>query len=324
MAKHLTWGNFETGIICQGEERMHAVSTDPWASIFADRGGTRLGMLVETPTGELPVHLTRLLRLEIKHIKFQEKNCLKVVCNDQQLFREAYLLFTTVVDRTLETAVSASDILGEELAALEALSEAPGLLSVEKQIGLFGELYVLRDLLGRYGITAFQTWTGPMGEPHDFRIQNIEIEVKTTVGRRRIHRIHGLMQGVASANHNLFFLSIMLGPAGAGAGESLPSIVSDISSSLSSSIEMVKNFSSFLQAAGYSNDDIASYGRTWILRAPPIFVPVDQEFPAITSEVLQGSLGSLMARVEQVEYEVNLEGMGREWLSSDPEMPKTI
>ena len=69
-------------------------------------------------------------------------------------------------------------------------------------------------------------------------------------------------------------------------------------------------FDRSLEAVGYSDSDAPVYVREWIPRETPTIVPVDADFPAITTELLQRSLGRLMARVEQVDYEVNLDGIG--------------
>lgn len=52
-----------------------------------------------------------------------------------------------------------------------------------KQVGLFGELWVLENLLIRqHGPDAIEFWGGPEGETHDFSGRGLHIETKTTRG----------------------------------------------------------------------------------------------------------------------------------------------
>jgi len=55
-------------------------------------------------------------------------------------------------------------------------------LTIEKQIGLFGELYLLKKLLLQTGLLAetLSIWTGPETGIRDFEKDNCAIEVKTT------------------------------------------------------------------------------------------------------------------------------------------------
>ena len=146
MGNHLTWPNFSASIIRDDEDRVHRVSETPLAEIY--HAGGRLGLQIER-SAAVPVdaRLCRLLMLEVNEFHNGSKNLLRVTCGRPTMFREAYLLFTAVTDRVLEENEDAARALELELAALEALLDEQGVLSVEKQIGLFGELLVLRQFL---------------------------------------------------------------------------------------------------------------------------------------------------------------------------------
>jgi hypothetical protein len=54
-------------------------------------------------------------------------------------------------------------------------------MSLEKQKGLFGELYFLKNcLVPSLGLDSLKYWTGPDGGTHDFEIGKYAVEVKTT------------------------------------------------------------------------------------------------------------------------------------------------
>jgi hypothetical protein len=311
MISHLTWSNFRTGIIRPGEDRSHRVSSDPETVVFADQSGKRIGILLERRSAEpMDSRLCRLLVLNVEELKVSGKNMLRVTCSRSSIFREAYLFFTGVIDRIVQDGEEAAAAVEDELSALESILNTAGVLSIEKQIGLFGELLVLGQFIQAGGAALVSAWTGPMGEAHDFRIAGREFEVKTTTARRRIHTINGFTQAVPSPDSDLFFLSILLAAAGAGEGESLPSLVMSIEASLSADRDALSAFRTSLENCGYRSEDAPAYGRSWKIRAPLMVVPVDGRFPRLDQERLILAMGSSFGRLEDIQYEVNLDNAG--------------
>jgi len=265
--------------------------------------------------------LTRLLNLDVSNVHLEGRDCLKMVCSSQNLFREAYLLYLAVIDRATRNEETATVALTEELKAIESLFGQHSVLSIEKQIGLFGELFVLSRLLDIHGSSAINAWTGPLSEPHDFRIGDLQLEVKTTSRRNRIHRIHGLMQTVPSPGCSLAIVSLTIGIAGSQAGHTLPELVSMLETKLGDNAKMQKQIYKLLGEVGYRDEDSGHYDRSWSLRQSARIVNVNTRFPSITPELLQTSLGTNMNRIEYVEYEVNMDGMGVEWEPSTENLP---
>ncbi|MEO7169675.1 MAG: PD-(D/E)XK motif protein [Sphingomonas sp.] len=118
-----------------------------------------------------------------------------------------------------------------------------GALSEAVIIGLIGELTVLRQLiLARSGqpermMRSLDFWQGWQEGGRDFRIGNHAIEVKTTQASASIHEFSGLHQLEAKqlasgAIEQLHLMSIGLA-ASTTMGESLPSVVSSITTLLS-------------------------------------------------------------------------------------------
>lgn len=79
------------------------------------------------------------------------------------------------------------------------------------QVGLFGELIVLRYLLiPSLGTSAVGCWSGPDFERHDFVLDRLHIEVKTTRKSRAEHEISRLDQLHVPAGKELLLVSVQL------------------------------------------------------------------------------------------------------------------
>ena len=86
-----------------------------------------------------------------------------------------------------DPAVAVERIIDDMRAALRPL--APD-LSTAEQIGLFGELWVLSNVLfPTLGTQVSHLWSGPESERHDFVGHSVHIEVKTTTRSEPKHEI---------------------------------------------------------------------------------------------------------------------------------------
>jgi hypothetical protein len=84
-------------------------------------------------------------------------------------------------------------------------------LSLTEQVGLFGEIWVLRNvLIPSIGARACFMWSGPDSERHDFIGDNAHIEVKTTTRSEDRHEISRKDQLRAPDGKRLLFASIQL------------------------------------------------------------------------------------------------------------------
>lgn len=84
-------------------------------------------------------------------------------------------------------------------------------LSLTEQIGLFGELWVMLNvLIPNIGARACALWSGPDSERHDFVGEGAHIEVKTTTRSEDKHEISRIDQLRAPSGKKLLFASIQL------------------------------------------------------------------------------------------------------------------
>ena len=101
-----------------------------------------------------------------------------------------------------------ADAIAEFRGALKPLKAT---MTLSEQIGLCGEIWVLRNvLIPNIGSRACRLWSGPNAERHDFVGQTVHIEVKTTTRSEDRHDISRLDQLRAPPDKKLLLASIQL------------------------------------------------------------------------------------------------------------------
>jgi hypothetical protein len=310
---HLSWDNFARSMLVHNEKRVLRVGGPPWVEIFGDGESNTIGLWVECDPQEVIASDLQLLEtINIRHVHNEGRQILEVSTKVPSLFRNFYIFATAVADAILQDQKSALDAVRLELQMLGALLETKPLLSLERQVGLLGELLFLEHLIKKIGPIAISAWMGPRGEPHDFRFNNIEIEVKTTTGSRRIHTINGAQQLVPSPNHDLCILSILLGPPGGGGGISLALQIQLIQDLLVGYPLASESFISLMRSCGYEPADHDLYSRKFNMRRPFAIAIIRDRFPALTNAILNATFGEQAVRFESVQYDINIEGLEKE------------
>jgi len=101
-----------------------------------------------------------------------------------------------------------ADAIAEFRGAMKPLKSA---MTLSEQIGLIGEIWVLRNvLLPALGPRACRLWSGPHAERHDFVGERAHIEVKSTTRSEDRHEISRLDQLRTPANKQLLLASVQL------------------------------------------------------------------------------------------------------------------
>lgn len=309
----LSWDNFRTTVFLRGQQRLHRVSDSPRVDIFADGIANRIGIWLESAAGATPPpELSVLALITARTVNREGRDLLEVSTDTPSIQRQFYHFALAVAERLTVEHRPATEAVAMELQCFADLLAEKPLLGIERQIGLLGELLFLERLIAAKGTAIASAWVGPSGEPHDFRTESREFEVKTTVSTRRVHTIHGTDQMLASPGCSLFLVSVLLGPAGAAKGFSLASKVADLAQQLGASPAHLSRFTDALESCGYRELDKAHYSRAFILRRPQAVVPVDSAFPAITRTALQTALGPLASRIESIQYDVDVDGLEHE------------
>ena len=147
-----------------------------------------------------------------------------------------------------DPAVAVERIIDDMRAALRPL--VPD-LGMAEQIGLFGELWVLSNVMfPTLGPRVCHLWSGPESERHDFVGQGVHVEVKTTTRSEPRHEISRIDQLKPPINKRLLFVSVMLEKS-LGGDETLADRVDEIREKLGSDGHALDVFDSRLAQLGW-------------------------------------------------------------------------
>jgi hypothetical protein len=191
----------------------------------------------------------------------------------------------------------------------ERIAEWQGLLSrftngepsPNAQLGLLGELLVLRELEQSMGSDALQCWFGSGGSRHDFEASTWALEVKSSLMlSRRIARVHGLNQLNATNGSTLRLIHLQFERALGGA--SIESVVRELETKFTLTL-FEERLSPFFPD-GLS--DLPSWASRLEVNLFGFSLhSVNEDFPKITSDLL----GPHAKRFSRLEYDIDLEGL---------------
>lgn len=211
------------------------------------------------------------------------------VINDQSEFHDSHaialirkpegtseIFSAVVVDilRVLESA--AASHLGVLDAFIERVKEWQYFMSrsfrpltTDAQVGLFGELWLLKQLLATpLGSDALKCWQGPLSAAQDFHIRNGAIEVKSTVRTGGfLARINSIEQ-LDSEKAPLFLCALRFEEDQDGL--SLAELVSALRE-VFSTVNQNRLFDSLLMVMGYIDEHEVLYSRRLVLKGIKIF-----------------------------------------------------
>lgn len=174
-----------------------------------------------------------------------------------------------------------------------------GVLSSEAEIGLFGELSVLRELLksNLSALDAVDAWQGPVRETQDFLIGTGGIEVKTTVAQTSFPaKIGSLEQLDSSLIHPLYLAGVRLQIS--EAGHTLPDLAYEIGQDISADLSAKTLYDNRLIQAGLLEAHAESYIRKF-QQVDTLVFHVDDNFPRLTQ-------GNVRVEIRKSSYEIDL------------------
>lgn len=166
-------------------------------------------------------------------------------------------------------------------------------LSTSFRRGLFGELYLLRDLLlvGLPQGHAVRAWTGPTGAHQDFQFDRAAIEVKTSTGKEPQTLVINSERELDDTGIGCLILThYSLDERQGGTGESLNSLV-DRSRALVTNAAARELLDSLLVRYGYLNDQRTIYDEPRYTLRRQRFWRVTGSFPRITEADLRPGVG---------------------------------
>lgn len=176
-------------------------------------------------------------------------------------------------------------------------------LGPEAEVGLFGELVMLRQLLasGLPSTRVLESWQGPLDGIHDFVLGCGAIEVKSTIAPVGFFATIGSLEQLDESLVSPLFLARVRLPLHEH-GKTLPELTEEVREDLRHDPVSASLLESRLLHAGFLSSHACLYTRRFAVSAPGI-LPVNGAFPRIT-------LRSVMAGVRKARYEVELDGLG--------------
>ena len=245
----------------------------------------------------------------------------RVFVRDEPLFREFYAICTEVADRVQLSGQPLAGAVIETVEAFDLLLRSAATLSAAEEIGLVGELLVVKALLGLKGPETLQYWRGPERDKHDFRFNGREVEVKTTTGTKPEHWIHGLEQLEASEDCELDLLSVQLARTGGDGGISLRGLVDEGRAKLAAHKKELEVFDDCVsKVVGTARLEQAD--SHFVLRTIPKAYPVSGAFPRLRKSTIKAILSDSAAHVRDVHYLLNVDNVSP--TSSDEAMLEII
>ena len=209
---------------------------------------------------------------------------------------------------TLDDAVAAGSDEGKLLRAFigrvgawqEFMRKGGQALSPEAEIGLIGELTLLRAIIGAGVLPALavESWLGPLDGIQDFELGTGALEVKATLSAIGFPaRIGSLEQLDESTRQPLFVAGARLRQT--ESGQSLPGFVEAMRRAINGDAEAQRLLSERLLAAGYIDSHSDRYPRKFE-PAGTCVVEVAGNFPRMTS-------GTVPAGIMKATYEIDLD-----------------
>ena len=240
---------------------------------------------------------------------------IEISTTDARLAVDGYAMLMAVADRIQLDGSDPFAALQETLKTWESILSTRTRLSTEAEIGLFGELLVVRALL-ETSVSGATAWRGGFGEEHDFGFHDADAEVKTTSAEKRRHWIHGLTQLVQTGDTPLWLLSVQVTRGGDDQGERLPELIDDVFSVADEKGRA--RIEANLVQIGWNDEQRDLFDEPWRLRSTPLALRVDADFPRLTPALLSKA-GIDTTPLRQVAYEIDLTDRG-----ASPNPPPTV
>lgn len=217
-----------------------------------------------------------------------ELEWLSIIC-DEQDYEDIYLSMIRDVLGVIrfhyeeESKMNLPQVIVERIKDWQSFlgREKSKYLSKEQEIGLWGELMVLRQLVDK-GFSPdliIQGWTGPDDKAKDFSVFNVCIEAKSFVGRDSIVvKISSLEQLDSSDCREVFLICNSL-QIDDGVGLTLSDLIESIFERLDTFADKI-NLQGKLMRFGLTEESLGYYSTSYSLYSQTLF-NIDDSFPKL-------------------------------------------
>jgi hypothetical protein len=166
-------------------------------------------------------------------------------------------------------------------------------LSKERELGLLGELSLLKQLIGIYGAVAISFWTGCNDETHDFYILGNAVEVKATAQKAPYKAsVSSEYQLDTQDVLNDLYLQFYAFRKSESDGVTLPEVVHDVESLLILDTAYLQQYHEKLQRYGYFPPCAELYRTGYFAREESLY-KVSGGFPRIERSRLEVGLSNV-------------------------------
>jgi Putative PD-(D/E)XK family member, (DUF4420) len=215
-------------------------------------------------------------------------------------------LFVTMLENLLIFLANTYEVSDSELFRLfinrlqcwqEFMSKKRGLLTIESQTGLFGELCFLDSLIDtQLQASSVSSWVGPNRGVQDFKIGSGAIEIKSTLSEDGfIAKIGSLAQLDDSILSPIYLIGQKLKISSDGI--LLKDLVQRIREKIKGDVIAETMFEELLIYAGYLDMEAGYYDRKLKLIKSLVFL-INSTFPRITSSVIHQNIRSVMYEID--------------------------
>jgi len=272
-------------------------------------------VLVRIPLGEEDALTERVSRgIGVQTVKILpldtgiEESFVEIACLDPQGHRSLDMVVGELVEAVERAAgLTRVKLVQGVLAKWRRFwSGVPsGALSVDQQVGLFGEIYFLSRWLcaALEPARAVSSWRGPAGARNDFEMPGLGIEAKATRRVDAAHTIHGLDQLLEPAGGALLLFGLSVRDE-ASATESLPGLVQEMRNRLSGEFDALNAFETLIYAAGYDDRLEAEYAKLLLRVRAEALYRVTNDFPRLVPASI---VGGMPVGLGAVNYELRLD-----------------
>lgn len=253
--------------------------------------------------------LSEYAHLSADIVRTGDRAWAELLINDPDVFRRALPVMWRIADRIQLEHLSFATAVVATLADFRELLEGALGLSLEHELGLFGELTVLDCLIsGMSGPEAVAAWHGSNGAEHDFDLGCGDLEVKSTASEKRVHWIGSLGQLNPTPGRRLWLLSMQL-TTGLGEAVTIAELIGKLRSKLAGADQDA--FEKKLYAAGWRDRYAPKIRRRFRLRSIPLLLPVNADFPALTQDRVAAA-GMPLPRLREIAYSIDVAGLAEE------------
>lgn len=248
---------------------------------FGVDGSANLHLMVQVSDeeGSLPPDLNGIT------IRYSDSDTLVVaVSSDASLESIISPVYNAIIQSCLDGRHPVAAITDHLERIRKAFTRAGSEISENKQIGLVGELLVMKLIvIPALGRRAVSLWTGPLSERHDFVGATMHLEVKSTTKSQDQHTISRLDQLRIQDGKCLLLASVQLERTVAGE-MTIATLRDEIVGALGNDGPALRDFDTKLNSMGW-NDRLVQSGTLlrFNMRSLSVF-SVDGSFPRLPDD----------------------------------------